>query len=305
MSAELLDVDQPSAPAPAAAVPASLVAEQPEHHAQLVLGRPADRLDRFERGAGLLRALAHQAPAHPGLDGDHRQGVGDDVVQLAGDAHPLLPDPGGALASASRPARLVRRRAARPAAITAAAAALSPMNQAVRERQEALHGLDGTCASRPRGRVQQRPAQGRRDSHGGGSTAPGQARGGQVQRQPEQDAERQRGVAGGHDQPGRRGGRPRARQRPAPQKHDQAARHDRQREPLPPLPPPEAAAPARRCARPSWPARPAPCTRRGQWWPATGAQRRRGRAPAAAAAPDSQTRKDGNRRIRWAHQSRV
>ena len=35
-----------------------LVAKQAEHHPQLVLGGPADRLDRFECGAGLLRALA-------------------------------------------------------------------------------------------------------------------------------------------------------------------------------------------------------------------------------------------------------
>jgi hypothetical protein len=38
------------------------VAQQPEHDAQLILGRPADRLDRFQRGARLLRALARQAP---------------------------------------------------------------------------------------------------------------------------------------------------------------------------------------------------------------------------------------------------
>ncbi len=69
-----------------------LVAQQPEHDTQLVLGGPPDHLDRFERGARLLGALRHQAPAHPGLDGDHRERVGDDVVQLAGDAYPLLAD---------------------------------------------------------------------------------------------------------------------------------------------------------------------------------------------------------------------
>jgi hypothetical protein len=42
-----------------------------------ILGRPADRLDRFQHGARLLRALARQAPADPGLDRDHREGVRD------------------------------------------------------------------------------------------------------------------------------------------------------------------------------------------------------------------------------------
>src|SRR5580704_4734847 len=64
--------------------PGFLVAQQPEHDPQLVLGGPPDHLDRLERGARLLGALRHQAPAHPGLDGDHRERVGDDVVQLAG-----------------------------------------------------------------------------------------------------------------------------------------------------------------------------------------------------------------------------
>ena len=69
-----------------------LVAKQAEHHPQLVLGGPADHLDRFQRGARLLGVLRHQTPAHPGLDGDHREGVGHDVVQLVSDAHPFLAD---------------------------------------------------------------------------------------------------------------------------------------------------------------------------------------------------------------------
>ena len=35
---------------------------------------------------------AHKTPADAGLDGDHREGVGHDVVQLASDADPLFAD---------------------------------------------------------------------------------------------------------------------------------------------------------------------------------------------------------------------
>src|SRR5579875_1493033 len=52
--------------------PVLLLAQEPEHDAQLVLGRPADRLYRLKSGAGLLRAPGHETPSHPSLDGDHR-----------------------------------------------------------------------------------------------------------------------------------------------------------------------------------------------------------------------------------------
>ena len=106
--------------------PGVLLAQQSEHHPQLVLGGPPDHLDRFERGARLLRALCHQAPAHPGLDGDHREGVGDDVVQLAGDAHPLLADlqPGALGLGGSLALGLLGQ----PGHVMPGAATLSPIN---------------------------------------------------------------------------------------------------------------------------------------------------------------------------------
>ena len=115
-----------------------LVAQQPEHHPQLVLGGPPDHLDRFERGARRLRALRHQAPAHPGLDGDHRQRVGDDVVQLAGDAHPLLPDlPPGALGLGRS---LALRLLGQPGHVTPARRHAVSDKPPRRQRQEALDG---------------------------------------------------------------------------------------------------------------------------------------------------------------------
>jgi hypothetical protein len=59
-------------------------------HPEFLLGRAADRLDRLQGLGGLLGPLDREAPAHPGLDRDHRQGVSDDVVEFLGDPHPFL-----------------------------------------------------------------------------------------------------------------------------------------------------------------------------------------------------------------------
>ena len=68
------------------------MAQQAEDHAQLVLGRPAGGLDGLESRARLLGVLVHEASADARLHGYDRQGVGDDVVQLAGDTDPLILD---------------------------------------------------------------------------------------------------------------------------------------------------------------------------------------------------------------------
>ena len=88
---ELLDVDQPGRRRQRGRAD-PLVAQQREHHPQLVLGGPADRLDRVQRDGGLLRALRHQAAAHAGLNGDNGERVGDHVVQFPRDAHAFLAD---------------------------------------------------------------------------------------------------------------------------------------------------------------------------------------------------------------------
>ena len=59
------------------------VTKKAQHDSKLVLCGPADRLDRIERRASLLRILSHQASSHACLHGDHGQRMGDDVVQLA------------------------------------------------------------------------------------------------------------------------------------------------------------------------------------------------------------------------------
>ena len=124
-----------------AAVPVLFVAQQPEDDPQFFLGRSADGLDGLQCGAGLLRALGHEAPADPGLDGDHREGVGHDVVQLAGDANPLLADllAGAFGLGGSRPLGLLGQ-AGQVAAARRDAVAGEPARH---QRQEALHGLDG------------------------------------------------------------------------------------------------------------------------------------------------------------------
>ena len=44
----------------------------------------------IERGRGLVRVGGGDVRARAGLDVDGRQAVGDDVVEVAGDAQPLL-----------------------------------------------------------------------------------------------------------------------------------------------------------------------------------------------------------------------
>ena len=71
-------------------------AEQPPHVAERLARRGADRV---QRGAGERRVVVERGLGGVGLDGDHAQAVGDDVVQLARDPRPLLGDRevGGAL----------------------------------------------------------------------------------------------------------------------------------------------------------------------------------------------------------------
>jgi len=47
----------------------------------------------FDGFGGVLGLGAHQVASHTGVDIDHRDAVGDEVVQLARDAQPFLGDP--------------------------------------------------------------------------------------------------------------------------------------------------------------------------------------------------------------------
>jgi hypothetical protein len=86
-------------------------------------------------------------------------------------------------------------------------------------------GLPGPGRER---RVKQRRAQRRRDRHGERDRLwPGQSQDRDVQGDPEQEAHRQRDVAGGRDRPGRGGHHRQHRQRPAAQHDDEGAGHQR------------------------------------------------------------------------------
>ena len=211
------------------------VAQQPEDDPQFFLGRSADGLDGLQCGAGLLRALGHEALVQPGLDGDHREGVGHDVVQFTGDAHPLLPDLlAGAFGLGG--SRLLGLRG-QPGQVASARRDDVADEPACHQRQEAFHGPGGggRVPGRER-RVHERSAESRGAGRGGGDRhASWQARGGEVRREPEHDAERQRGVARGHDHRVSEGRRRQHRQWPAPQRRDQAAHHEREEKALAPV----------------------------------------------------------------------
>ena len=203
--------------------------------AEFFLGRSADGLDGLQCGAGFLRALGHEAPADPGLDGDHREGVGHDVVQFTGDAHPLLPDllAGAFGLGGSRLLGL----GGQPGQVAPARRDAVADEPACHQRQEAFHGPGGggRVPGRER-RVHERSAESRGAGRGGGDRhASRQARGGEVRREPEHDAERQRGVARGHDHRVSEGCRRQHRQWPAPQRRDQAAYHEREEKAQPPV----------------------------------------------------------------------
>ena len=71
---------------------AGLRADGRQHPAELGQGLPARRADRAQRLPGRLRAGAEHVLGGAGLDDDHAEGVGDDVVQLAPDPGLLLGD---------------------------------------------------------------------------------------------------------------------------------------------------------------------------------------------------------------------
>ena len=76
-------------------------AQRVQHRLDVRQRFPARLLDRGQRGPDLLRPLVHQLQRHPRLHVDQRQAVRHHVVQVPGDAEPLL--------AGLPPARLVRR----------------------------------------------------------------------------------------------------------------------------------------------------------------------------------------------------
>ena len=121
--------------------PVLFLAQEAEDNPQFFLGRPADGLDGFQCGARLLRAAGHQAAADAGLDGDHREGVGDDVVQFAGDADPFFADLlAGAFGFGGLLVAGLLGQAGQVAAARRDAVADEPARD---QREEAFHGLNG------------------------------------------------------------------------------------------------------------------------------------------------------------------
>src|SRR5690606_3714642 len=73
------------------------LAEQADGGAQLVQGGAAGLADVGEGLLGLVGPLVHDVGGDPGLDVDQGDVVGDDVVQVAGDAQAFLGDPAAGL----------------------------------------------------------------------------------------------------------------------------------------------------------------------------------------------------------------
>src|SRR5215216_7140082 len=73
------------------------LAEHAQHGVQLPEGLVAGLADGGQRVGGLVGPAVQQVGRDPGLDADHPDGVGDHVVQLPGDAQPLLVDPAAGL----------------------------------------------------------------------------------------------------------------------------------------------------------------------------------------------------------------
>ena len=84
-----------------------------EQPAQLHERLPPRRLDRAQRRTRLVRALVEDVVGRRRLDDDHRDGVGDHVVQLARDARLLVGDRPPRLCSIAAP-RLREHLAERP-----------------------------------------------------------------------------------------------------------------------------------------------------------------------------------------------
>src|SRR5262249_61800725 len=85
---------QPARPrrGPPAAALAGRGADARQHPAHLGQRLLARRADRAERLAGRLRAGVEHVGRGAGLDDDHAESMGDDVVQLAADPGLLLGD---------------------------------------------------------------------------------------------------------------------------------------------------------------------------------------------------------------------
>jgi hypothetical protein len=70
--------------------PPPAAAQHPEEAAHLAQGAPPRLLDHAQRSLGLLGVALQQVAADAGLDRDHAHGMGQDVMQVAGDAGALL-----------------------------------------------------------------------------------------------------------------------------------------------------------------------------------------------------------------------
>jgi hypothetical protein len=155
--------DRPVFPAPPRP-PAGTGPARPPGHVQAGgpdLGLPARRADRAERLAGRLRAGVEHVLRGAGLDDDHAEGVGDDVVELA-------PDPGLLLGDRPPGLQLLLAAAARGPApqLTHVSAAQPPQR---RETQAEHHNDEPGPGCDTAGRGPQRPGQ-----HGpGGDARPG------------------------------------------------------------------------------------------------------------------------------------
>ncbi len=109
--------------------------QQPERAAQLPHGLVTGQPDHPQRGAGRLGVVGQCLVRDRGLHPDHRDGVAQHVVQVPGDAQPLLLDP---------PARLplpLGRGLPRGAPLLVAQQPGGPHGRAQRDRGQ--HQADG------------------------------------------------------------------------------------------------------------------------------------------------------------------
>ena len=88
------------------------LSEEPEQAVQLQDRLAAGRLDRAQRLLGLVAIAVEHDPGGARLDAHHADVVGDDVVQVTRDPHPLLEHRARAFSSRSRSARTARSSAA-------------------------------------------------------------------------------------------------------------------------------------------------------------------------------------------------
>ena len=126
-------------------------AEEAEQPVQLEHGLAAGVLDRAEHLLGLGGLLRHDAPRRAGLHAHHADVVGDDVVQLARDPHPLLEH--GA-AGVLLPLAL---QLARPCRELALAIPPRPDRQTEQDRKGDGHGVVGEQNGLVEGQILHRP----------------------------------------------------------------------------------------------------------------------------------------------------